>query len=120
MTPSRPSVVTAPSRKNWPTEGTACLGAPQTERQASNMQASGNFCVRGRAQGHLNDFGHNTETKGHDAAAKTPGDDNVAIHARVTVSQYVRVAGINDGRPAEHPHLPAMRMPRELQRDARG
>ena len=41
------------------------------------------------------------------------------LTARVAIGQQVAVTRRHDRRPAEQPHLPAMGMPGELQRDAR-
>ena len=53
------------------------------------------------------------------AAAEAAGDDDVAICPGVPVSQPVSVTRRHHRRPPEQPHLAAMGMPRELQRDPR-
>src|SRR6478752_7903883 len=69
------------------------------------------------AQRHQHDLGRDAETERHDAAAETAGDDDIAVHADVTIGE--KWPGRRHRRPAEQADLAAMGMAGKLQRHPR-
>src|SRR5262249_10884040 len=55
-----------------------------------------------------------------DAAAKASRNDQVALLTHMPVSEAIAVTRRHDRRPAEQPHLAAMRVPAQYERHARG